>query len=74
MMEASLESNYWTPIAVAQALLGIWFAASHQPWIVGPRLSQKRICQQADQGLEPPFRLPGTLHPSRICRANSQRD
>ena len=34
MMEASKESSYWTPIAVVQALLGIWFAASHQPWIV----------------------------------------
>lgn len=34
-MEASEESSYWTPITVAQALLGIWFAASHQPWIVG---------------------------------------
>lgn len=33
MAEASEESSYWTPIAVIQALLGIWFAASHQPWI-----------------------------------------
>lgn len=34
MSEASTDSTYWTPIAVIQALLGIWFAASHQPWIV----------------------------------------
>ena len=33
MLEASKDSNFWTPFAVAQALLGIWFAASHQPWI-----------------------------------------
>ncbi|MCJ1454854.1 hypothetical protein MMC28_005207 [Mycoblastus sanguinarius] len=33
MMEASEDSSYWTPIAVAQAIIGIWFAASHQPWI-----------------------------------------
>lgn len=25
--------DYWTPPVLAQALLGIWFAASHQPWM-----------------------------------------
>ncbi|KAI9640836.1 hypothetical protein NHQ30_010677 [Ciborinia camelliae] len=25
--------DYWTPDYLAQALLGIWFAASHQPWM-----------------------------------------
>ncbi|KAL8954598.1 MAG: hypothetical protein Q9183_007025 [Haloplaca sp. 2 TL-2023] len=34
MIEASGESNYWTPEVLSQALLGYWFAASHQPWIV----------------------------------------
>ncbi|KAL8959281.1 MAG: hypothetical protein Q9183_005662, partial [Haloplaca sp. 2 TL-2023] len=34
MIEASEESNYWTPEVLSQALLGYWFAASHQPWIV----------------------------------------
>ena len=34
MIEASTESSYWTHTLVIQATLGIWFAASHQPWIV----------------------------------------
>jgi hypothetical protein len=25
--------DYWTPPILAQSLLGIWFAASHQPWM-----------------------------------------
>ncbi|KAG6990988.1 cytochrome P450 [Physcia stellaris] len=33
MLEGSKDSNFWTPLAVIQGLLGIWFAASHQPWI-----------------------------------------
>lgn len=24
--------DYWTPETLSQALLGVWFAASHQPW------------------------------------------
>ena len=35
MLEASADSKYWTHSLVIQAILGIWFAASHQPWIVG---------------------------------------
>ncbi|KAL8871900.1 MAG: hypothetical protein Q9174_002369 [Haloplaca sp. 1 TL-2023] len=35
MIEASEDSSYWTPTVLSQALLGYWFAASHQPWIVG---------------------------------------
>ena len=34
MLEASKDSKYWTHSLIIQALLGIWFAASHQPWIV----------------------------------------
>lgn len=36
MIVASAESSYWTHTALIQAIIGIWFAASHQPWIVGP--------------------------------------
>lgn len=34
MMSLSEGNTYWTPEVLAQALLGIWFAASHQPWMV----------------------------------------
>jgi len=34
MIEASADSKYWTHTLIIQAVLGIWFAASHQPWIV----------------------------------------
>ena len=34
MMSLSDGNTYWTPEVLAQALLGIWFAASHQPWMV----------------------------------------
>lgn len=33
MMSLSEGNSYWTPEVLAQALLGIWFAASHQPWM-----------------------------------------
>lgn len=26
-------SDYWDPELLSQSLLGIWFAASHQPWM-----------------------------------------
>ena len=26
-------NDYWTPQLLSQALLGIWFAAAHQPWM-----------------------------------------
>lgn len=26
-------SDYWNPELLSQSLLGIWFAASHQPWM-----------------------------------------
>ncbi|MCJ1349613.1 hypothetical protein MMC31_007854 [Peltigera leucophlebia] len=32
-IESSKESHYWTDNALIQAVIGIWFAASHQPWI-----------------------------------------
>ena len=35
MVEAAKDSTYWTPLTIAQAFIGLWFAASHQPWIVG---------------------------------------
>lgn len=34
MVESSKGSNYWTDNALIQAVIGIWFAAAHQPWIV----------------------------------------
>ena len=34
MRESSIGSSYWTAEGLAQAIIGIWFAASHQPWIV----------------------------------------
>jgi ABC-type transport system involved in cytochrome bd biosynthesis fused ATPase/permease subunit len=34
MMELSEPNrDYWQPAVLAQALMGIWFAASHQPWV-----------------------------------------
>ncbi|KZZ88360.1 cytochrome P450 [Moelleriella libera RCEF 2490] len=33
MIEMTKESGYWTPELLSQSLLGIWFAASHQPWL-----------------------------------------
>ena len=33
LIETSRESSYWTPDLLIQAINGIWFAASHQPWI-----------------------------------------
>ncbi|KAI4224898.1 MAG: hypothetical protein L6R36_004324 [Xanthoria steineri] len=33
MIDASRDSSYWTPNIVVQALIGIWFAAAHQPWV-----------------------------------------
>ncbi|MCJ1475924.1 hypothetical protein MMC13_004588 [Lambiella insularis] len=33
MIEASKEYPYWTADRLIQAMVGIWFAASHQPWI-----------------------------------------
>ena len=34
MLEASAESKYWNHSLIIQGILGVWFAASHQPWIV----------------------------------------
>lgn len=33
MVELNPDPEYWTPPMLAQAILGIWFAASHQPWM-----------------------------------------
>ncbi|KAF2463764.1 cytochrome P450 [Lindgomyces ingoldianus] len=33
MMEMTEDSDYWEPELLSQSLLGIWFAASHQPWM-----------------------------------------
>ncbi|KAL1969931.1 hypothetical protein VTN77DRAFT_7441 [Rasamsonia byssochlamydoides] len=33
MSEMAEGNDYWTPEVLSQALLGIWFAASHQPWM-----------------------------------------
>ncbi|KAI1379887.1 putative cytochrome P450 [Hypoxylon crocopeplum] len=33
MSELTTESDYWSPDLLSQSLLGIWFAASHQPWM-----------------------------------------
>jgi cytochrome P450 len=34
MPQLSTDSKYWTgPAHLAQALLGMWFAAVHQPWM-----------------------------------------
>lgn len=33
MTEMTEDSNYWNPEMISQSLLGIWFAASHQPWM-----------------------------------------
>ncbi|KAK7696719.1 hypothetical protein SLS64_014285 [Diaporthe eres] len=33
MTELADTSDYWDPELLSQSLLGIWFAASHQPWM-----------------------------------------
>lgn len=33
MTEMTDDSGYWDPELLSQSLLGIWFAASHQPWM-----------------------------------------
>jgi cytochrome P450 len=33
MSEMTEGNDYWTPEVLSQSLLGIWFAASHQPWM-----------------------------------------
>jgi cytochrome P450 len=33
MTELTEGSEYWNPELLAQSLLGIWFAAAHQPWM-----------------------------------------
>jgi len=33
MAKLNPDSEYWTPSMLAQAILGIWFVASHQPWM-----------------------------------------
>lgn len=33
MTELTETSDYWNPELLSQSLLGIWFAASHQPWM-----------------------------------------
>lgn len=33
MAELTDASDYWNPELLSQSLLGIWFAASHQPWM-----------------------------------------
>ncbi|KAL8719998.1 MAG: hypothetical protein Q9225_003068 [Loekoesia sp. 1 TL-2023] len=33
LVASSVDLEYWTPDRLIQAVVGIWFAASHQPWI-----------------------------------------
>ncbi|KAJ5901049.1 cytochrome P450 [Penicillium tannophilum] len=34
MIEETKDNRgYWTPVAVCQAIMGLWLAASHQPWV-----------------------------------------
>ncbi|OAQ76401.1 cytochrome P450 [Purpureocillium lilacinum] len=33
MTELTESSDYWNPELLSQSLLGIWFAAAHQPWM-----------------------------------------
>lgn len=33
MTEMTDDSDYWDPELLSQSLLGIWFAAAHQPWM-----------------------------------------
>lgn len=34
LIELSKDSDYWTAETLIQAVVGMWFAASHQPWVV----------------------------------------
>ncbi|KAL8824241.1 MAG: hypothetical protein Q9191_005189 [Dirinaria sp. TL-2023a] len=33
LLDGSTEKDFWTPFSIAQTMLGVWFAAAHQPWI-----------------------------------------
>jgi hypothetical protein len=48
MMELTEGNEYWTTDIAAQALLGIWFAASHQPWMVSDHLCHFNALSQTD--------------------------
>ena len=80
MIQASKDSDYWAPNTLIQAIVGIWFAASHQPWIVSKQmqsttLSPHKDCNyHADVGLEPPFCCLGIVLATWVRRANTARD
>lgn len=40
MIESAKDSSYWDSHTLSQALIGIWFASSHQPWVVSVILIQ----------------------------------
>ena len=48
MIQASKDSEYWTPNTLIQAIVGIWFAASHQPWIVSSQMQSIVLSPQKD--------------------------
>ena len=67
MVDASKESDYWTPNALIQAIVGIWFAASHQPWIVSDiQLTELQPTLRLASS-EPPLRPFGTMLTPRVC-------
>ena len=58
MMSLSEGNAYWTPEVLAQALLGIWFAASHQPWMVKDPVPTHEYIWGLIRIIEPRLRTP----------------
>lgn len=65
MIEGSRDSSYWTPNIVVQALIGIWFAAAHQPWVV--RLLVLQLVPYPDPLHLRPHRAPNDLNHLEFC-------
>lgn len=52
MIESSKDSQYWTDDTLIQAVIGIWFAASHQPWVVRRPCNSKLSFSYAESGVK----------------------
>lgn len=44
MVESSEGNDYWTPEILTQSLMGIWLAASFQPWVVSFPFKRPTYC------------------------------
>lgn len=50
MAELTDTSTYWNPELLSQSLLGIWFAAAHQPWM-NLHFTLLELCARAESQL-----------------------